>query len=87
MYLSGIWMSDEVLYDHFIYNMQVRYALRYHQLGEGDFELRTLYNFRKRVSCYMQESGINLIDRAFEQETDQQISAYHLKTDSAWTAS
>jgi len=51
--------------------MQVRYALGYHQLGEGDFELHTLYNFRKRVSRYMQESGINLNEQAFEQVTDQ----------------
>jgi len=51
--------------------MQVRYALGYHQLGEGDFELRTLYNFCKRVSRYMQESGINLIEQAFEGEVSQ----------------
>ena len=36
------------MYDAFIYNMQARYALGYQQLGEGDFELGTLYNFRQR---------------------------------------
>jgi len=36
--------------------------------------------FRKRVSRYMQESGLNMIEQAFEQVTNQQISAYHLKT-------
>lgn len=77
---AGFGWSDEELYDAFIYNMQVRYALGYHQLGEGDFELRTLYNFRQRVSRYMQESGINLIEKAFEQVTDEQIRSYRLKT-------
>jgi hypothetical protein len=28
----------------------------------------------------MQETGINLLDQAFEQVTDQQLAAYHLKT-------
>ena len=54
---AGFGWSDEELYDAFIYNMQVRYALGYQQLGEGDFELRTLYNFRQRLSRYMQAHG------------------------------
>jgi hypothetical protein len=72
--------SDEEMYDAFTYDMQVRYALGYQQLGEGDFDLRSLYYFRERVSRYMQEKGINLIEKAFEQVTDQQIKAYQLKT-------
>jgi hypothetical protein len=77
---AGFGWSDEELYDAFIYNMQVRYALGYQQLGEGDFELRTLYNFRQRLSRYMQAQGINLLDQAFEQVTDEQIAAFKLKT-------
>jgi hypothetical protein len=72
--------SDEELYDAYTYDMQVRYALGYQQLGEGDFDLRSLYYFRERVSRYMQEKGVNLIEKAFEQVTDQQIQAYQLKT-------
>ena len=72
--------SDEELYDQFSYDVQVRYALGYHQLGDGDFDLRSLYYFRERVSRYMQETGINLIEKAFERVTDQQIRAYQLKT-------
>lgn len=77
---AGFGYSDEELYDAFIYNMQVRYALGYQQLGEGDFELRTLYNFRQRLSRYMQEHGVNLLEQAFEQVTDEQIAAFKLKT-------
>jgi hypothetical protein len=72
--------SDEELYDEFTYDMQVRYALGYQQLGEGDFDLRSLYYFRERVSRHMQETGVNLIEKAFEQVTDGQIQAYQLKT-------
>ncbi|MDP2381074.1 MAG: transposase, partial [Pseudohongiella sp.] len=68
------------MFDEFGYNSQVRYALGFRQLGDGDFEPRTLYYFRERLSRYMQETGITLLDQAFEQVTDKQIAAYHLKT-------
>jgi len=72
--------TDEEMYDAFCYDVQVRYALGYRQLGDGDFDLRTLYYFRERLSRYMQETGVNLLDQAFEQVTDAQIAAFHLKT-------
>ncbi|MFZ3151066.1 MAG: transposase [Anaerolineaceae bacterium] len=77
---AGNGWTDEEMFDEFGYNSQVRYALGFRQLGEGDFEPRTLYYFRERLSRYMQETGINLLDQAFEQVTDKQITAYHLKT-------
>lgn len=77
---AGNGWTDEQMFDAFCYDVQVRYALGYRQLGEGDFELRTLYYFRERLSRSMQETGINLLDQAFEQVTDQQIKAYQIKT-------
>jgi hypothetical protein len=77
---SGFGWSDEELYDAFCYNMQVRYALGYRDLKEGHFELRTLYNFRSRITQYMQRTGINLIEKAFEQVTDEQTETFKLKT-------
>ena len=77
---SGFGWSDEELYDAFCYNMQVRYALGYRDLKEGHFELRTLYYFRNRITQYMQRTGINLIEKAFEQVTDEQKKAFQLKT-------
>ena len=78
---SGFGWSDEELYDHFCYDVQVRYALGYRDLSEGHFELRTLYNFRQRVTKHMQETGENLFEKVFEQITDEQIAAFKLKTD------
>ena len=49
---AGYGWSDEELYDHFLYDLQVRYAVGYENLAEGDFELRTLYNFRRRLRTY-----------------------------------
>lgn len=77
---AGKGWSDEELYDHYCYDIQVRYALGYRQLGEGDFELRTLYYFRERLSLYMQKEGINLLTLAFEQITDEQLKAFSIKT-------
>lgn len=50
-------------------------------MSEGYFGLRTLYSFRQRVAKHRQETGENLREVAFEQITDEQIEAYHLKTD------
>jgi hypothetical protein len=77
---AGNGWSDEEMLEEYGYNSQVRYALGLRQLGEGDFDERTLYYFRERLSRYMQETGINLLDKAFEKVTDQQIAAYQLKT-------
>ena len=77
---SGFGWSDEEMYDHFCFDTQVRYALGYRDLREGHFELRTMYNFRRRLSQQMQASGENLIEKAFEQVTDEQMVAFQLKT-------
>lgn len=67
---AGYGWSDEELYDHYVYDLQVRYALGYDTLGEGEFELRSLYNFRQRLSQYNQEHHTNLLQQAFVQITD-----------------
>jgi len=78
---SGFGWSDEEMYDAFCFNVQVRYALGYRDLSEGHFDLRTVYNFRDRITQHMQESGENLFEKAFEQVTDEQIATFQLKTD------
>lgn len=77
---SGFGWSDEVLYDKFTYDLQVRYALGLHTLGEGDFELRTLYNFRRRLSHYNLTHSTNLLAQAFADITDQQLLAFNVQT-------
>ena len=75
---AGNGWSDEEMYDEFYYDVQLRYALGFRQLGEGDFDLRTLYYFRERLSRHMQEKGENLLDQAFEQVTNEQITEYNI---------
>lgn len=77
---AGFGWSDQELYEHYCFDLQVRYAVGYDRLGDGDFEIRTLYNFRQRLSRYQAEHGVNLIEKAFEQITDAQIATLKIRT-------
>ena len=72
--------SRPTLYEQVCFNLQVRHALGLHDLRSEVFTLRTLYNFRRRVRQYAEETGINLIQQAFEQVTDEQLEAVALAT-------
>ena len=80
MLKAGQGWTDEEMWHHYLFDLQTRRALGLEQLGEVHFELRTIYNFRERLSRYMQETGINLMDKVFAQVTDEQIEAYQIKT-------
>ena len=77
---AGFGWSDAEMHDAFTFDLQVRYALGYRNLGDGEFELRTVYNFRRRLTQHMQETGENLLDQAFVRITDSQIESFQLKT-------
>jgi len=77
---AGCGWSDAELHDAFTFNVQVRYAVGYENLGDGEFDLRTVYNFRRRVSDHQQTTGENLFEQAFAQITDEQVQAFQLKT-------
>jgi hypothetical protein len=77
---AGFGWSDAELYENFCFNLQVRYALGYDRLGDGDFAIRTIYNFRERLSKHYINKGINIIEQAFEQITDAQIVDLKVRT-------
>jgi hypothetical protein len=77
---AGYGWSDAELHDAFTFNVQVRYAVGYENLGDGEFELRTVYNFRHRLSAHQQTTGENLLEQAFAQITDEQVAAFQVKT-------
>jgi hypothetical protein len=77
---AGFGWSDQEMYEHYCYDLQVRYAVGYDRLGEGDFEIRTLYYFRERLSRYNREQGKNLLEQAFEQITDAQLVDLNIRT-------
>lgn len=77
---AGFGWSDAEAYENFCFNLQVRYALGYDRLGDGDFAIRTLYYHRERLSKHNIETGINLLEKAFEQITDAQIKDLQVRT-------
>jgi len=77
---SGYGWSDEELHEHVCFDLQTRHALGSDDLRDEVFSLRTLYNFRRRVRAYAEEHGVNLIQRAFEQVTDEQLQAVNVAT-------
>lgn len=77
---AGRGWSDEELYEHFLFDLQVRYALGCDNFGEDDFDLRTLYYFRHALSRYALEKGSNLVQQTFTDITDQQLKQLAVKT-------
>ena len=77
---AGYGWSDAELHDAFTFNVQVRYAVGYENLGDGEFDLRTVYHFRHRLSAHQQATGVNLFDQAFAQITDEQVATFQVKT-------
>lgn len=77
---SGFGWSDEEVHEEVCYNLLVRHALGLADLRAEIFTLRTLYNFRRRVREYAETSGVNLMQRVFEQVTDRQLEALALRT-------
>lgn len=73
--------SDEELYEHFLLDVQVRYALCCDNFGEGDFDLRTLYYFRRALTEYALKTRNNLLQVTFADITDAQIKKLGVKTD------
>ena len=76
----GCGWTDQEMYDNFTYNVQVRYALGCRDLASGHFELRTMYNFRRRLVEYQQETGENLFEKIFEQIADEQLEVLPVET-------
>jgi len=77
---AGFGWSDAETYDHFCFDLQVRYAVGHRTLDEGHFELRTVYNFRRRVLDHYYRTGQDLLGRVFEQVTDKQLQSLGLVT-------
>lgn len=77
---SGFGWSDEELYEQVCFNLQVRHALGLRDLGAEVFTLRTLYNFRRRIRVYAQETGSNLLQTVFEDVTDAQLATVSVAT-------
>lgn len=77
---AGYGWSDEEMYETYCFNLQVRHALGLQTLGEGYVGLRTIYDFRARLTAHMQEKGVNLFAQTFEEISGEQLVEFNLKS-------
>jgi len=78
---AGHGWSDEEMYHHFCFDVQVRYALGLRALLPVGLTLRTVYAFRKALRHHWERTGEDLFGLAVEQVTDAQLAAHGLHTD------
>ena len=75
----GLRLSDEAMYNSYLFNMQVRYALGLHDFEVGYFDLRTIYNFRNALITYEKKNSVSLLMVATKAVTKEQMDAFHIK--------
>lgn len=76
---AGRGLTDERLMEAIQFDMQTRYALGIDDLSTPVLDIRTIYNFRRRIREYDQETGINLMGECFKVITDGQLAEFELK--------
>lgn len=64
-------LTDEELMQQMLFNAQYQYALHTSSFKEQPINENTLRRFRNRVSAYEQETGIDLIKKAFDNLTEK----------------
>lgn len=76
---AGRGLTDERLMEVIQFDIQTRYALGIDDLSTPVLDIRTIYNFRRRIREYDEETGINLIGECFKVITDEQLAEFELK--------
>jgi hypothetical protein len=72
--------TDEELLDAYYFNFLVRHAVGKSDLVDQDLAIRTLYYFREAVLNYEQSTGINLIEKVFNDLASDFIEELGLST-------
>jgi hypothetical protein len=78
---AGFGWTDLELADQMAFNLQVRHALSLDDLTMEVPELRTSYNWRRRVHEHAEATGTNLYQEAYAQVTDEQLEALEVRTE------
>lgn len=72
--------SHEELFSQITFNVSVRVALGLKDLDSVPFSSRTLYNFNNRLAAHHHRTGENLIEKVFNDLTDEQLKELKVKT-------
>jgi len=73
------WSYDELMAS-IMFDMRTKIALGLSSIATKPFSRATIFNFQNRLSDYEQESGINLLEKTFDNLTASQLKKLKIKT-------
>ena len=79
---EGFGCSDEALFEKCEFDLLARKALGLEMLDDKLPSLDTYYLFGRRLTDYEQRTGVNLMERCFEQVTGEQIKLFRISGNS-----
>ena len=74
-------LTYEKLFDSIKFNLLTKTALGLQTLDEVPFSEASLFNFQNKLNSYFIETGINLLERVFDNLTEKQLKDLKIKTD------
>jgi len=74
-------LTYEKLFDSIKFNLLTKTALGLQTLDEVPFSEASLFNFQNKLNTYFINNGINLLEKIFDQLTEQQLKELKIKTD------
>lgn len=74
------WSYDELMAS-IMFDMRTKIALGLSSIDYKPFSRATIFNFQNRLSYYEQETGINLLEKTFDNLTAGQLKKLKIKTD------
>lgn len=74
-------LTYEKLFCDIKFNLLTKTALGLQTLDEVPFSEASLFNFQNKLNGYFIETGINLLERAFDHLTEKQLKQLKIKTD------
>ena len=64
-----------------MFDLRTKAALGLSRIEEKPFSRATLFNFQNRLLEYEQKTGINLLEKVFDNLTAEQLKELKIKTD------
>lgn len=74
-------LSYDELMESVMFDLRFKIALGLSDIGEVPFSRATLFNFQNRLLEYQQQTGLNLIERVFDNLSAEQIKKLSVKAD------
>ena len=74
------WSYDELM-ESILFDMRTKIALGLTSLDYKPFSRATIFNFQNRLLEYEQQTGVNLLEKTFDNLTAKQLNELKIKTD------